>query len=114
MAGPLAHFARVVRAPDLYIAVAEWVGMTPASAWDEDRDVRLDAEAAVHAGTVVAGTDPVAIDQWLVRTLLMPRRGGRRRIYDLDDPDSLLSRFLREYRAVYGRGTLDPTLVEVL
>jgi hypothetical protein len=111
MAGPLAHFARTVRAPDLYLAVAEWVGMTPANGWDPSRDVRLDDAAAVHARTVVAGVDPVAIDQWVARHVLMPRSGGRRGLYDLDDPDSPLTRFLREYRAVYGSGTLDPSLV---
>ncbi len=113
MAGPLAHFARSVRAPDLYVAVAEWVGMTPVTGWDDRCDVRLEGSAAVHANTIVAGADPVAIDQWLVRNLLMPLPGGRRSLYDLDVPDSPLSRFLREYRAVYQGGTLDPALVEV-
>jgi Domain of unknown function (DUF362) len=114
MAGPLAHFARLVRAPDLYVAVAEWVGMTPAGGWDEERDVRLEAASAVRTRTVAAGVDPVAVDQWLVRALLMPRGGGRRGLYDLDDPGSRLSRFLREYRAVLGSGTLDPALVDVV
>lgn len=114
MAGPLAHFARLVRTPDLYIAVAEWVAMTPAAGWDEERDVRLEESSAVRARTVAAGIDPVAVDQWLVRSLLMPRSGGRRKLYDLDDPDCLLSKFLREYRSVYGGGTLDPSLVDVV
>jgi hypothetical protein len=75
--------------------------------------VRLDEGAAVRTRTVVAGTDPVAIDQWIVRNLFMTRPGGRRELYDLDDPGSPLSRFLREYRAVHGSGTLDPSLVRV-
>jgi len=114
MAGPLAHFARAVRAPDLYVAVAEWVAVTPPGGWDDARDVRLEEASAVRARTVAAGVDPVAIDQWLVRNVLMPRRGGRHDLYDLDRPDSLLSRFLREYRAVYRGGTLDPELVRVV
>jgi hypothetical protein len=114
MAGPLAHFARTVRAPDLYLAVAEWIGMTPAAGRSDDLDPRLEASAAVRAGTVAAGVDPIAVDQWLVRNLLMPRPGGRRELYDLDDPRSPLVKFLREYRAVCGAGTLDPTLVDVV
>lgn len=114
MAGPLAHFARHVRAPDLHLSIAEWVGMAPAGATDEAGDVRLDAAAAVRTRTVAAGTDPVAVDQWVVRNLLMPRNGARRALYDLDDPDSRLSRFLREYRRVRGEGTLDPALVQVV
>ncbi len=113
MAGPLAHFARKVRAPDLHISVAEWVALTPEAGWSEDLDIRLEESSAVWARTVVAGTDPVAIDQWLVRNLLMPRRGGRRPLYDLDDPASMVSKFLREYRAVNEGGTLDPRLVEL-
>lgn len=114
MAGPLAHFARLVRAPDLYIAVAEWVAMTPVAGWDEDQDIRLEGRSAHHARTIAAGRDPVAVDQWLARNLLMPRPGGRAALYDLDDPHSVLSKFLREYRSVYGWGTLDPELVDVL
>lgn len=120
MAGPLAHFARTVRAPDLYLAVAEWVGLRPPAAtpWDDGgMDLRL-AEAAAHrAGTLVAGTDPVAVDAWAARNVLTPiaeRVGARgRAAFDLRDPDSKLSRFLRDYRAVAGAGTLDEALVTV-
>jgi hypothetical protein len=37
MAGPLAHFARRVRAPDLILLVAEWVAFAPAG-WDEEKE----------------------------------------------------------------------------
>ena len=115
MAGPLAHFAREVRAPDLYLAVADWVGTAPAGrAWDDEReDTRLAEASAFRARTVVAGTDPVAIDTWCVRNLLMPLRGARAATYDLDDPDSRVTRFLRYYRQVFGSGTLDEGLIEV-
>jgi hypothetical protein len=115
MAGPLAHFAREVRAPDLYLAVAEWVAATPAGpAWNEDeRDARLAAESAHHTRTVVAGSDPVAVDTWCVRNLLMPIKGARAATYDLDDPDSKVTRFLRYYRQVYGGGTMDESLITV-
>ncbi len=117
MAGPLAHFARQVRTPDLYITVAEWVAAMPhgitEEEWGEGKDIRHAAESAVHTKTVVAGTDPVAVDAWCVRNLLMPIGGSNRDMYDLDNPDSRASRFLRYYREVYGAGTLLPELVVV-
>ncbi|WP_428267846.1 DUF362 domain-containing protein [Haliangium sp.] len=114
LAGPLAHFARAVRAPDLHLTVAEWVGVTPTPEWDgEVEDIRLSARAAHRVGAVVAGTDPVAIDAWCCRNLLAPLGGARGHLYDLDDPDSKALKFLREYRRVLGAGTLDPSLISV-
>jgi hypothetical protein len=116
MAGPLAHFALKVRAPDLYVVAAEWVAATPAGVpWDgEKQDIRMAEASAFRTRTVVAGTDPVAIDAWCVRELLMPIRGANAAMLDLDDPDSKVSRFLRYYRLVYGSGTLDASLVTVV
>ncbi|RMH38123.1 MAG: DUF362 domain-containing protein [Deltaproteobacteria bacterium] len=119
MAGPLAQFAREVRAPDLIVTVAEWVAATPpgprGAAWDGEReDIRLAADSAFRTRTVVAGTDPVAIDTWCVRNLLMPIAGARKAIYDLDDDQSRVVKFLRYYRQVYGSGTLDPALIDVV
>ncbi len=114
MAGPLAHFAKAVRAPDLYLSVAEWVAFTPRPGWDDEKqDIRLAEESAFRANTVVAGTDPVAIDAYCVRHLLMPRQGANRAMLNLDDPDSKVSKFLRYYRQVHGSGTLEPALVDV-
>lgn len=114
MAGPLAHFAKEVRAPDLYLACAEYVGLVPAAGLPgEEPDLRIEEASAIRAGTVVAGTDPVAIDTWVAKNLLLPRGGKNRSRYDVDDPDSVLSRFLRYYREVHGSGTLDPALIDV-
>lgn len=114
MAGPLAHFARHVRAPDLILAVAEWVAFAPAG-WDDERaDRRLAAETCLQKRTVVAGRDPVAIDVWLVRNVMADvPSGARRSLLDPDDPDSTFSRFLRCYRLAGERGTIDPALVDV-
>jgi hypothetical protein len=121
MAGPLAHFATHVRAPDLYIAVAEWVAISPPASlkeWDDETgDLRLEAVTAHHANTVVAGTDPVAIDYWAAKNILWPiaqkidARGKAQ--FDVDNPDSRLSRFLRYYREVYTKGTMDGALITV-
>lgn len=122
MAGPLAYFARNVRAPDLYIAIAEWVAITPPDGtpgWPggDALDPRL-AEAAAHrARTAIAGSDPVAIDWWAARNVLGPIadaiRGPGRADLDVRDPDSKLSRFLRYYREVAGQGTMDDALISV-
>ena len=113
MAGPLADFARKVRAPDLYLAVAEWMAVTPDGGLGKGKDPRLEAASAHHTKTIVAGTDPVAVDAWLNRNLLMPIGGAEKASYDLDDPDARVVKFLRYYRQVYGSGTLDPSLVTV-
>jgi hypothetical protein len=113
MGGPLAHFARRVRRPNLYLTVAEWVASTPAGAPpDSDtRERRLAADCARQLRTVVAGTDPVAMDTWVVRHLLMPLGGADHASIDLDSPDSTVVKFLRSYRQV-GGGTMDERLIE--
>ncbi len=120
MAGPLAHFAKHVRAPDLYLAVAEWVALAPAPgiSWDDDnQDIRLEEATAHHANTVIAGTDAVAVDWYAARHVLMPiaeaTNARTRAQFDVTNPDSKLSKFLRYYREVHGRGTLDETLITV-
>jgi hypothetical protein len=114
MAGPLAFFGENVRKPDLYLTVAEWVAVTPADGYaEEEDDMRQHRACAQPAKTVIAGTDPVAIDAWATRHLLMPRAGRYQEMLDLDDPDSKVSRFLRYFRQTAGRGTLDPALVTV-
>jgi hypothetical protein len=45
---------------------------------------------------------------------MMPIASPLRGEYDLDDPSSKVVKFLRYYREVYGAGTLDPTLVQVV
>jgi len=113
MAGPLAHFAKHVRVPDLYIAVAEWVAAKPHNVLDGYKHTHLDAASAFHTNTVVAGTDPVAVDWWCAKNLLMPIGGGNKHLYDVENPESHVSRFLRYYREVYGSGTMDPRLIQV-
>jgi len=115
MAGPLAHFAREVRAPDLILAVAEWVAFAP-EGWDDEREDRRHAAAScAQKRCVVGGRDPVAIDAWIVRHLMaeLPS-AGRLRMLDLDEPDAMVTKFLRYYREVHGRGALDPALVQVV
>lgn len=115
MGGPLAYFAREVRSPDLVLAVAEWVAFAPPD-WDSERaDIRHCDNTCVRTKTIVAGSDPVAIDTWLARNVMMsvPSALKKERL-DLDNPDSTLTKFLRYYRQVYEKGTLDPSLIQVV
>jgi hypothetical protein len=115
MAGPLAQFSTQVRHPDLYLTVAHWVAATPRQGWPDGdaRDIRLEADSAFPARTLVAGTDPVAIDAWCVRNLLMPIAGANAADYNLDDPSAKVVKFLRYWRQTAGWGTLDESLVTV-
>jgi hypothetical protein len=112
MAGPLADFARKIRKPDLILTVAEWVAYAPTEHSDED--IRLSDRTCMQARTVIAGTDPVAMDAWTVRNVMahLPGANIRSRM-DLDNPDATVTKFLRYYRQVYEGGTLDPTLIDV-
>jgi hypothetical protein len=116
MAGPLAFWGERVRKPDLYLTVAEWVAYEPKTGYDGSDDMRHHAACREPMRTVVGGTDPVAIDAWCVRNLLAPlaSRAKDPGMTDLDNPDSKVSRFLRYFRQVAGRGTLDPALVTVV
>jgi len=114
MAGPLAFFGDKVRKADLYVTVAEWVAMVPDSGYDEAaEDMRQARSCAVKTQRVVVGADPVAIDSYCAREVLLPNASKNRAMLDLADPDSKASRFLRYFRQVAGRGTLDPALVTV-
>ncbi|MCA9675654.1 MAG: DUF362 domain-containing protein, partial [Myxococcales bacterium] len=114
MAGPLAFFGERVRRADLYLTVAEYVAVTPAGGYPEDEDDMRQHRACAHqVGTIIAGTDPVAIDAWATRNLLHPVGGVYQAMLDLDDPDAKVTRFLRYFRQTAGWGTLDPALVTV-
>ncbi|MEZ4362103.1 MAG: DUF362 domain-containing protein [Kofleriaceae bacterium] len=113
MAGPLATWCQRVRKPDLYLTVAEWTAYVPKVGYDGVDDLRHHAACRAATKTVVAGTDPVAIDAYCVRNLLMPLGGAHHAEHDLDDPDSKISCFLRYYREVASAGTLDAALVTV-
>jgi len=98
----------------LILLVAEWVAFAPAS-WDEEKeDLRHSAVTCVQKRTIVAGTDPAAIDTWAVRHLMMDTGSANKKAHlDLDNPEAKFTKFLRYYREVYGKGTIDPDLIDV-
>jgi hypothetical protein len=112
MAGPLAQFAQEVRAPDLILTIAEWVAFEPAAPTSED--LRHSAATCTQTRTIVVGRDPVAIDSWVVRNLMIETPSKNRTShFDLDDPNAKFTKFIRYYRQVRGAGTLDPALIAV-
>ena len=118
MAGPLAHFAREVRDPDLVLSVAEWVAFAPVGFDGErDGDVRHSARSCTQMRTIVAGTNPAAIDTWLARNVMIDvPSAAKRKLFDLDNSDALLTKFLRYYREVRGMGkaTIEAGLIDVV
>lgn len=62
MGGALGMFMNSIRRPDLNIITAEWVG------WGS----RIDPAQATRARTVLASTDPVALDYWATKYVLYP------------------------------------------
>lgn len=115
MAGPLAYFAKEVRSPDLILLVAEWVAVEPVGHDNEKNDIRHAEHTAHRMRTIVAGTDPVAVDTWAVRNLMRGLPSAKSKEYfDLDDPNCKFSKFLRYYREVWGKGTFDPKLIDVV
>lgn len=114
MGGPLADFAKKVRTPDLYLACAEWVAVIPDQGYDPTEDDMRHHPASAHRlKTVVAGKDAVAVDTWCVRNLIMPIGGPEKAMFDLDDENAKVVKFLRYYREVFGGGTLDESLIDV-
>lgn len=114
MAGPLAAFCANVRKPDLYITVSEWTAAMPATGWTDAEDLRHAEMSAHPTRTIVAGTDPVAVDAWCIRNLLMPIKGlNFDAYYDLDSAEAKATKFLRYYKEVAGVGALDPALHQV-
>ncbi len=82
-AGPLGFFIKHVRKADLNIVTAEWVG------WGH----RVDVSKAARVRTILAGTDPAALDYYGAKHVMLPLSGASK-IHDPDLPGSAVRRFL--------------------
>jgi len=82
-AGPLGHFIKTIRKADLNIATAEWVG------WGS----RIDSSKAMRMRTILASTDPVALDYYGAKHIIYPM-SQRRDHHDPDFPGSSIAKFL--------------------
>ncbi len=92
-AGPLAYFMKTIRKADLNITTAEWVG------WGS----RTDTSKAAHMRTILAGTDPVALDYHGAKHYIFPLSRNQEQ-HDPDFPESTIARFLGLAQKVLGKG----------
>jgi len=76
-AGPLGYFMKTIRKADLNILTAEWVG------WGD----RTAVDKASRCHTVLASTDPVALDYYGAKHIILPLSNNRKH----HDPDFLRS-----------------------
>ncbi len=107
--GVLGAFMREIRRADMNIITAVRVG------WGS----RVNTAKAFKANTVLASTDPVALDYWAAANILLPGTKAAQapaEYVELNDPDiedGPLRMFLEECRRELG-GTLDPELINVV
>jgi len=101
-AGPLGYFMKTIRKADLNIVTAEWVG------WGH----RTDIKKATRMKTILAGTDPVALDYYSAKYLLYPLSRNRK-YHDPDNPKSSVRRFLDLTLKTLGEGTIDEDKIRV-
>ncbi len=105
--GCLGAFMRKVRMADLNIITADWVGFGS----------RTNTSLSGHPKALLASTDPVALDSWAAREILLPltQTGPDRETFSaLNNPDSVegpFRKFLQECHS-QGIGNLDPSLVK--
>jgi hypothetical protein len=102
LGGAVGTFMNTIRKADLNITAAEQVGFAS----------RTDRRLAARTRTVVAGTDPVALDYYAAKHILRPLGGP---VVELNDPDNAQGPFRRylELCAAQGGGTCDENNMEV-
>lgn len=99
-AGPIALFMKTIRKADLNIVTAEWVG------WGH----RTDIAKATRMRTIMAGTDPIALDYYGAKYIVYPLSRNRDH-HDPDNPHSPVRRFLDLALDTLGEGTLDESMM---
>lgn len=103
--GALGKFIIDIRQPDLNIVTAHWVGW--GSRWDENK--------SSYPKTLLASTDPVALDYMAAKYVLLPQTPKREKeILKLNDPDvsdGPLYRFLKECH-LQGVGNLNESKIK--
>ena len=95
-AGPLAYFMKTIRMAELNIVTAEWVG------WGS----RTDITKATRLRTILASTDPIALDYYGAKYLVYPLSKNKEH-HDPDNPKSPIRKFLDLALKTLGQGTID-------
>lgn len=100
-AGPLGYFMKKIKKADLNIVTAEWVG------WGS----RTNIEKASLTRTILAGTDPIALDYYGAKYLLYPL--SKKRYHDPDDHNSPVRKFLDLALRTLKQGTLKESRMNI-
>lgn len=100
--GPVAYFMKTIRKADLNIVTAEWVG------WGH----RTDIAKATRMRTILAGTDPIALDYYGAKHVVYPLSRISEH-HDPDNPKSAVSKFLNLAFDVLKEGNLDEKAMKV-
>lgn len=95
--GPIGYFMKTIKKADLNIVTAEWAG------WGH----RTDVTKAARLRTIIAGTDPFALDYYAAKYLLLPLGSEHAKYHDPDALRSPLRKFLELARSAYGGGVLE-------
>lgn len=99
--GAVGMFMKTVRMADLNIITAEWVG------WGS----RTDLSKRAHTKTILASRDPIALDYYAAKYVLLPAtpREGESHYYRFNDPDNTDSPFQKFLQSCHkqGIGNLD-------
>jgi uncharacterized protein (DUF362 family) len=99
MGGAIGAFLQTIRQPDLNIVTAEWVG------WGN----RVDPARAAQARTILASTDPVALDFWGAKYVLLPHTPDdypKKHYHDPERTDREFYKYLNECHQ-QGVGTMN-------
>lgn len=102
-AGPLGHFMKTIRMADLNIVTAEWVG------WGH----RTNITKATRMKSILAGTDPVALDYCGAKYLILPL-SKKSMLHDPDNPKSPIHNFLQLARKTMGAGAVGEQNIEMI
>jgi uncharacterized protein (DUF362 family) len=93
-AGPLGYFMKHIKRADLNIITAEWVG------WGD----RTNVSKATRCRTILAGADPVALDYYGAKHLILPLSKNKKH-HDPDAFRSPIRSFLSLTAETFGEGS---------
>lgn len=97
-AGPIAYFMKTIRKADLNIVTAEWVGYGS----------RTQISLAKRVKTILASKDPVALDYYSAKNIILPLGGPNAKYHDPDVPWSPVRKFLDlAAMTLYGCGVME-------
>ena len=100
-AGPIGYFIKKIRKADLNIVTAEWVGYGS----------RTDINLASRERTILASTDPVALDYYGAKHIVFPLGGPNSEYHNPDESNSPVKKFLSLAMKTIGEGNMDDTQI---